>query len=348
MKIKKLFAMASAVVMMATATTVPAMAAVLEVRKPIKTTNCFNCGNSFTLYPNNGQDETIADYFDLSDYSALQSALNNDGGKTVIINNASASYCVNNDCYIQAISDLLGDSYLCFDCIATVYDQDSNTPITPDDSSTVSGKSGSTNLTASVASGYTISIPQSVTLSGSSDGSGIKSATIPVLIKGDISEEANVVVTTEAPTMKRTGSKDVTATVTEPDKTTWSRTACAGDGTKRNYTVSANLTPGDWKGTMTFNCSLGVLTEVNFGIACLGDDALEFPYTVNYGITWEQWVNSDKNTYGFTISNGKVMYPSPDNDRWVHEPSTGKAVSPTDLILPDTVYGQSYTITVSD
>lgn len=40
------------------------------------------------------------------------------------------------------------------------------------------------------------------------------------------------------------------------------------------------------------------------------------------------------------------MYPSPDNDRWVHEPSTGKAVSPTDLILPDTVYGQTYTIEV--
>lgn len=344
MKIKKLFAVASAVVMMVAATTVPAMAATAGVSKPAKTETCLKCLQSFTLYFASDF-KSVLEYYGISDYSALEDAASPLKG-TLVDDNTYYYRVPDVAVCITSIKDDVSNKYICYDCINAVYGQNSNTPTVPDDSSTVSGKSGNTNLTASVASGYTISIPQSVTLSGSNDGSGAKSATIPVLIKGDIAEEANVVVTTEAPTMKRTGSKDVTATVTEPDKTTWSRTACAGDGTKRNYTVSANLTPGDWKGTMTFNCSLGVLTEVNFGITFIGDDPLKLPLTVDYGTTWEQWVNSDKNTYGFTISDGKIMYPSPDNDRWVHEPSTGKAVSPTDLILPDTVYGQSYTITV--
>lgn len=258
MKIKKFFAVASAVVMMLTATTVPAMAAVPNIST---STTCSICNQAFTKYGGGStfpETETLT-YQDLFSSSDIDSLVNSEKYSY----DGSVEYKGNH--YQLFVAEYNG-SEICFSCLESKVNEVNQGSTIPDAGGT---HTGSTNLTASVASGYIISIPQSVILSGSSDGSGTKSATIPVLIKGDIAEEANVVVTTEAPIMKRAGSKDVTATVTEPDKTTWSRTACTGDGTKRNYIVSADLTPGDWKGTMTFNCSLGVLTEVNFGIACL-------------------------------------------------------------------------------
>lgn len=118
--------------------------------------------------------------------------------------------------------------------------------------------SGSTNVTATVTGAYTITVPQTVTMTGAA-GTGEKTATIAVNVKGDIAENQVVTVKTTAPTMKCTGSKDVTATVTAP-KTTWNRAdviANANAGTTSNYTVSATLTPGEWTGTAVFACTLG-------------------------------------------------------------------------------------------
>lgn len=118
-------------------------------------------------------------------------------------------------------------------------------------------KTGSTQITATVTGDYTLTVPQTVAMTGSA-GTGEKSATVTVNIKGDIAEDKQVTVTTTAPVMKRTGSKDVTATVTAP-KTAWTRTdllANSNAGTTSNYVVKATLTPGDWTGTLVFNCSL--------------------------------------------------------------------------------------------
>lgn len=118
--------------------------------------------------------------------------------------------------------------------------------------------SGSTTINATVTGGYTITVPQTVTMTGAA-GTGEKTATIAVNVKGDIAENQVVTVKTTAPTMKCTGSKDVTATVTAP-KTTWNRAdviANANAGTTSNYTVSATLTPGEWTGTAVFACTLG-------------------------------------------------------------------------------------------
>lgn len=34
----------------------------------------------------------------------------------------------------------------------------------------------------------------------------------------------------------------------------WNRTEMLGDGTSSDYSVSAVLAPGDWTGTVTFEC----------------------------------------------------------------------------------------------
>ena len=101
---------------------------------------------------------------------------------------------------------------------------------------------------------YIFLIPQSVVLTNSAGGAGTYSSNFNVSVAGDVGESQVVTVTTTAPTMKRTGSKDVVATVTTP-KITWSRDEILA-ATASTYTVKADLTPGAWAGEMTFNCTL--------------------------------------------------------------------------------------------
>ena len=66
-------------------------------------------------------------------------------------------------------------------------------------------KTAATQITASVESTYTLVVPENVSMTGA-DGTGEKSASIPVLLKGDIPEGKAVYVTTDASPMRRTGS----------------------------------------------------------------------------------------------------------------------------------------------
>lgn len=122
------------------------------------------------------------------------------------------------------------------------------------------GQQASTKLTCTVTGSYTITVPQTVAMTGEA-GTGEKSATIDVTLKGDIAENQRVVVETTAPIMTNTRESSLkkTATVTAP-KMVWTRSdllANSGEGTKSEYVVKATLTPGDWAGTAIFNCSLG-------------------------------------------------------------------------------------------
>lgn len=119
-----------------------------------------------------------------------------------------------------------------------------------------SNKSGITTVTDSVPVVYMIIVPESVAMTAGSSGSGTKSATVTIRISGDIPEDQAVSVTSSTPVMTHVGSKDVTAQVKKPSSTAWTRTDCLNGGTYRDYIVSADLTPGDWNGTITFNCDL--------------------------------------------------------------------------------------------
>lgn len=119
--------------------------------------------------------------------------------------------------------------------------------------------SGSTTVTATVGSGYSIVVPQSITLTNASGGTGTGTYknTFDVTVKGDIGETQTVVVTATAPTMSCIGAADVAGSFEDGYKTEWTRAEAAGAGTAAPYTVKAeNLTPGAWTGVATFNCVL--------------------------------------------------------------------------------------------
>lgn len=122
-------------------------------------------------------------------------------------------------------------------------------------------KTAATQITASVESTYTLVVPENVSMTGA-DGTGEKSASIPVLLKGDIPEGKAVYVTTDASPMQRTGSKDAPMSVMA-SKTQWNRSELLGDGTSSDYSATATLTPGDWFGTVVFNCLLNKATIYN-------------------------------------------------------------------------------------
>lgn len=116
--------------------------------------------------------------------------------------------------------------------------------------------SGSTKVRATVVSSYVLTVPESIILTSTKTGTGVYTGAIPVNVRGDIGEGQTVTVTSTAPAMKCTGSKDVTATFTGTPKKTWSREDTANNGTTENYALSASLTPGVWEGTAMFSCTL--------------------------------------------------------------------------------------------
>ena len=109
-----------------------------------------------------------------------------------------------------------------------------------------------TQVTAEVDSFYTLTVPEEITLSGT-DGTGIKTGTISVTLTGDIPLKGTVQVKTTATPLQAKGSVDVPMTIATP-KVEWNRTEMLGDGTSSDYSVSAVLAPGDWTGTVTFEC----------------------------------------------------------------------------------------------
>lgn len=113
-------------------------------------------------------------------------------------------------------------------------------------------KDTSTQVTAEVDSFYTLTVPEEITLNGS-DGTGIQTGTIPVTLMGDIPLKGTVQVKTTATPLQAKGSVDVPMTIATP-KVEWNRTEMLGDGTSSDYSVSAVLAPGDWTGTVTFEC----------------------------------------------------------------------------------------------
>lgn len=115
--------------------------------------------------------------------------------------------------------------------------------------------SGSTKVNATVTPSYTLTVPESITLTNNKGGSGTYTGTIPVNVKGDIPLKRTVQVKTTATPLQAKGSVDVPMTIATP-KVEWNRTDMLGNGTSSDYSVSAVLAPGNWTGTVTFECSM--------------------------------------------------------------------------------------------
>ena len=113
-----------------------------------------------------------------------------------------------------------------------------------------------TALVADVTSGYTITVPETVALSKSTDGSGTYTGTIPVNLKGSVGSNEKVTVTTTVTDMTDASGTKAPVTFTAKPKTVWSYSDLLNGGTTSNYVVSATLTAGSWKGTATFSCTM--------------------------------------------------------------------------------------------
>ena len=100
---------------------------------------------------------------------------------------------------------------------------------------------------------YTITVPESVVLNKtSSDYSGTYTGTVSVSANGFIQLDQRVYFSASNPEMYRTGSAAVTGTTTATTATDWESMDVSSGDAKTVYTVSADITPGSWNGTMMF------------------------------------------------------------------------------------------------
>jgi len=83
-------------------------------------------------------------------------------------------------------------------------------------------KTATTALVADVTSGYTITVPETVALSKSTDGSGTYTGTIPVNLKGSVGSNEKVTVTTTVTDMTDASGTKAPVTFTAKPKTVWS------------------------------------------------------------------------------------------------------------------------------
>lgn len=115
-------------------------------------------------------------------------------------------------------------------------------------------KTASTQLLASATAVYTITVPETVKLTGVDSGPGSYTADITMTLKGDVEENAVIVVSVDGGTMTNTAGKTAAVTVSNQTKSKWSRADLLNDGTSATCKVSAELDPGHWTGTATFSC----------------------------------------------------------------------------------------------
>ena len=115
---------------------------------------------------------------------------------------------------------------------------------------------GQVQVTASVASTYTLTVPASVEMTSSGTGTGTYTAVIGVKVSEDIGANQKVTVAPTAPTLTLSGgtaTKDSAfSAIIDKD---WDRTETT-NGDSHDFTLTADLTPGTWTGTATFACSL--------------------------------------------------------------------------------------------
>lgn len=113
---------------------------------------------------------------------------------------------------------------------------------------------------------YSITVPESVVLSKTTtDYSGTYTGTASITASGFIQLDQRVYFTASTPEMRRTGSATVKGTVTATTATDWESMDVSGGDAKTEYTVSANITPGDWTGTMTFYATVSEKYDITLG-----------------------------------------------------------------------------------
>lgn len=130
---------------------------------------------------------------------------------------------------------------------------------TVNETQTESGTTRPVEVTYTQSSTFTVTIPKTIVLDGST-----KTSDYDVNVKGDISSDKQVKVTPDTTFKMKDQSNatnkktDVDATVTQ-EETTWSSSEVnvTTTGTTKNGNISAiGLTAGSWKGTFNFSVAM--------------------------------------------------------------------------------------------
>ena len=185
---------------------------------------------------------------------------------------------------------------------------------------------------------YSLVIPQTIYLSrsGGGEGPGTYTGTIPVCVKGTLSDNQYVTVSVDTPTLTCDDGTTVTTSLSAP-KAEWTSAEVAGDGTSANFAVSTELAkPGEWSGTANFGCELGSsVTLISFTIDGTA-------YQAEEGMTWGEWVESEYNTNSYTATSYYVYDPAKRLTRYEYCISTSSSTKglakPTDGIIAAQAY----------
>lgn len=196
------------------------------------TRTCSVCGQKFTVTTPAADDaKTFEAYNKVNSIKGVES-------------DKSATYTAITDANVYATT--INGKPLCSNCLSTMGAATSTGKGLP--------KTASTQLLASATAVYTITVPETVKLTGVDSGPGSYTADITMTLKGDVEENAVIVVSVDGGTMTNTAGKTAAVTVSNQTKSKWSRADLLNDGTSATCKVSAELDPGHWTGTATFSC----------------------------------------------------------------------------------------------
>lgn len=180
---------------------------------------------------------------------------------------------------------------------------------------------------------YSITVPESVVLSKTtSDYTGTYTGTVFIAANGFIQLDQRVYFTASNPEMRRTGSTTVKGTTTATTATDWESMDVSSGDAKTEYTVSADITPGDWTGTMTFYATVSEKYDI-----VLGDNTTSL-------------LTQNENIANIKFSSSAPEIATVDNTGYIQTVSAGNTTI-TKMVYDSTgknlLYTSIYDITVS-
>lgn len=120
------------------------------------------------------------------------------------------------------------------------------------------GSSHEITVHAEVGSSFNVTIPKIINLVSEENGTGLYEAKLPIKVTGDIGKDQLLHVDTEVDIVELTSNNNdkSNATVEKGETTFTFEQLTGGVEIETKHKLSANLIPGEWKGTIKFNISL--------------------------------------------------------------------------------------------
>ena len=114
---------------------------------------------------------------------------------------------------------------------------------------------------------YTISVPESITLTSESSGTGKYTGQVSIKASGQIQDNEHLCFSAPQTVTMVNGQDKAKVTIEKsPDTgTDHDKDSIANDTAHTDYSISVELTPGSWRGAMNFYVTTGRQLEVSMG-----------------------------------------------------------------------------------